>query len=121
MKDILLVMCTVLGTVYAQMVFKWQAASLKLGTLRSPGDFLALLAQMFRPWILTAFLAQFLGAVCWMVAVKNMPLTRAYMFIMLTFVLVMACGALIFREPLSNMRIIGCCFIILGLIIGGGR
>jgi drug/metabolite transporter (DMT)-like permease len=119
MKNTLLILCTVIGTVYAQLVFKWQAGSMKIGTISSTADVAPVIAQMFRPWMLSAFAAMFAGTVCWMIALQETPLTRAYMFVGLMFALVMLAGSVIFNEHLSVSRIIGCCLIVAGVIAGG--
>lgn len=118
MKNTLLILCTVLGTVYAQLVFKWQAGSIKLGKISSVADVLPLVAHMFHPWMLSAFAAMFAGTACWMVALQETPLTKAYMFVGLIFVLVMLGGVLMFNEHLSASRIIGCCLIVAGVMLG---
>lgn len=119
MKDALLILCTISGTVYAQLVFKWQAKSIKLGKISSAADLLPTITCMFRPWMLSAFAAMFAGTICWMVVIRSMPLTRAYMFVGLTFVSVMLGGSLVFNEQLTAGRLIGCALIVAGVIVGG--
>ncbi len=119
MKNILLMMCTVAGTAYAQLVFKWQAPAFKAGDAGEAAPWLRWIMLMFHPWMLSAFAAMFAGTICWMLALRETPLTRAYMFVGITFVLVMLSGAAIFREPLSLGRIAGCALIVAGVIIGG--
>jgi drug/metabolite transporter (DMT)-like permease len=119
MRNILLMMCTVAGTAYAQLVFKWQAPSFKADVASAGAPWLRWILLMFHPWMLSAFAAMFAGTVCWMLALRETPLTRAYMFVGFTFVVVMLAGSAIFREPLSFARIAGCTLIVAGVIVGG--
>jgi len=119
MKNTFLILCTVVATVYGQLVFKWQAASLKPGRIASVGDLLPIIRHMFTPWMLSAFAAMFAGTACWMIALKETPLTKAYMFVGLMFALVMLAGAVVFDERMSASRIVGCCLIIAGVMVGG--
>jgi drug/metabolite transporter (DMT)-like permease len=119
MKNTLLILCMVAGTAYGQLVFKWQAGSLKPGGISSWADLVAITRHMFSPWMLSAFAAMFAGTVCWMLALQTTPLTKAYMFVGLIFAIVMLGGAVVFNEHISAARILGCCLIVAGVIVGG--
>lgn len=52
------------------------------------------------PWVASCFLAAFLGAWTWMIALTRFDLSYAYPFTSLTFVLILLLSAMLFREPL---------------------
>jgi multidrug transporter EmrE-like cation transporter len=119
MKNVLFLLSTVFCTVFAQLVFKAQAGQLKLPPVKGVGDLWPLAVHMFRPWMLAAFAALFLGTVTWQLAMRAIPLTQGYMWIGLTFALVIVGGAVCFKEPVSGRQMLGCALIIVGVLLGG--
>ena len=65
------ILCTILLTVYGQIVIKWQV--LKAGALPEDGaeKIGFLLHLLLNPWVISAFLAALLASVTWM-AVMNL-------------------------------------------------
>lgn len=108
---------TVFFTVYGQLVIKWQMTK----TLPLPAqlfDKLIFLLTMFKNfWIISAFLAAFLAALCWMAAMTKFDLSFAYPFMSLSFVLVLVFSVTFFHEPINIAKIIGIICIIGGIII----
>lgn len=115
----LFVALTVLLTVYGQIVVKWRI--LEAGALpeSSMQRVTFLLSLSLTPWVLSAFVAAYLAALCWMAAMTRLPLSHAYPFVSLTFVLVVASGVLIFQESITPLKLIGAILIVSGVIIGG--
>lgn len=114
-----LVLATILLTVYGQFVIKWQV--LMAGALPADlyGRVAFMLALLANPWILSALLAAFGASLCWMLAMTKLPLSHAYPYIALSFVLIVLGGAWLFSEPLSVYRLVGVAFIALGVIVTG--
>ncbi len=112
----LCVALTVLLTVYGQIVVKW--AVLRQGPFPTggPARLQFLIALLFNPWVWSAFLAAFLAALSWMIAMTKLDLGVAYPFMSVAFVLVSFLGVFLFRESVSPSRIAGVVFIVLGLI-----
>jgi multidrug transporter EmrE-like cation transporter len=112
------VMCTVLLTVYGQIVIKWQV--LQAGSLPEDGaqkiEFLARL--MLNPWILSGLAAALLASVTWMAAMTKLPLSHAYPFTTLAFVLVMVLSGVIFHEAVTPLKMAGAALVVLGIIVG---
>lgn len=109
---------TLLFTVLGQLLLKWQ---LGLGREHGlePADRLAFLAQLLaNPWVLAAFGAGFGAALCWMLALNKLPLSHAYPFMALSFVLVLFLSAGLFGESLNWMKIAGAALICLGVALG---
>ena len=108
---------TILFTVYGQMVIKWQAAN--AGPL--PEDFsdktLFLFRLVFNPWVMSGLVAAFLASLAWMAAMTKLPLSHAYPFMSLAFVLVLFFSAVFFQEPLTWPKVAGMALIIGGIIV----
>ncbi|HTA77724.1 MAG TPA: EamA family transporter [bacterium] len=111
------VLLTVFFGVYGQLILK--ARILKAGAI--PADFhekinfsLNLLAD---PWVISAFVGAFLAALCWMGALTRLPLSYAYPFTCLTFVLILILSSVFFHEPITLAKTLGLAFIIAGIII----
>lgn len=114
-----LVLLTVLLTVYGQFVIKWQV--LQAGPIPAGStarlQFLAHL--LMNPWIISGLAAAFAAAVCWMLAMTKLPLSQAYPYTAASFVLIVIGGAWLFSEPLSANRILGVTLIAIGVIVAG--
>ena len=109
---------TILFTVYGQLILKWQVS--KAGAL--PDTIGAKIGFLFglllNPWIVSGFAAAFIASLCWMAAMTKLPLSHAYPFMSLAFVLVMFLSALFFHEPLTWPKVIGISFIVCGIVLG---
>jgi multidrug transporter EmrE-like cation transporter len=109
---------TVSLTVYGQLIFKWQTGrlgSLPGGTserLRYFGHFLT------NPWVISAFAAALLAALCWIAALSHLDLSRAYPFVSASFAAVVVLSAIIFGESLTATKVAGALLIITGLVVG---
>lgn len=105
---------TLLLTVYGQLVVKWQVD--RLGA--APGGRLALLGRLIlNPWVISVFLAAFLAAVSWMVALSYFSLSDAYPVMSLSFALVLFGSALWLGEALSWTKVAGVVLIAVGLVV----
>lgn len=114
-----LVALTVVLTVYGQFVIKWQV--LKAGPL--PVEFQDRLGYLVKlllnPWIDSGLAAAFAAALCWMLAMSKLPLSQAYPYTAVSFILIVVVGAWLFSEPLPANRVIGVVLIGLGVIVAG--
>lgn len=116
-----LVALTILFTVYGQIAIKWQV--LQAGALPEgiAAKALFVLRLLLNPWIISAFVAAFLAAVCWIGAMTKLELSQAYPFMALNFILVTMLAAWLFAEPVTWPKIAGLALIVLGLIVGSFR
>lgn len=114
----LLVLSTILLTVYGQLVIKWQV--LRIGVLPTgPVDkAVAIFRLLLNPWIITALLAALLAAVCWMGAMTKLPLSRAYPFMALNFILVTIFASMLLGESITWPKVAGLFLIVGGLVVG---
>lgn len=113
------VACTVLLTVYGQIVIKWQV--LAAGAFpESPGEKALFLGRLLiNPWIVSALAAALAAAVTWMAAMTRLDLSHAYPFLSSVFVLVPFFSILLFHEPLSSAKVIGLGLVVAGIVVGG--
>lgn len=113
----MMVLGTIVLTTYGQLVLKWQVS------IRAPAPFAwaegwpPLLLLLLRPWVISAFVAAFGASMCWMLAISRLELSRAYPFMALNFLLVCLLAVPLFGETLTPPKLIGLCFVIVGLVI----
>ena len=112
------VACTILLTVYGQIIIKWQV--MDAGPFPDAvTDKLWFLAKLLiNPWIVSALAAALLAAVAWMAAMTKLDLSHAYPFTSLAFVLVTLASGVVFHEPVGGLKIAGIALICLGIAIG---
>lgn len=106
---------TVVCTVYGQLMLKWRVNEAPLG-----GDSrVAYVGRLLRdPWVLSAFGAAGLAAAAWMLAVSQLPISRAYPFMSAAFGLVLIGAAIFFAEPLTWPKVLGVMLIVVGIVVG---
>lgn len=105
---------TVLFTVYGQLVLKWQVSLAGVPPADTLEKTAYLLKLLFNPWVISGFLAAFLAALSWMLAMARFDLSYAYPFMSLAFVLVLMLSGVIFGEAVTLPKVVG-----LALIVGG--
>jgi multidrug transporter EmrE-like cation transporter len=109
---------TIIMTVYGQIVVKWQVGHRgRLPTdLHGKVTFFADL--ILDPWVLSALIAAFVAALSWMAAVSQLPLSRAYPFVGLSFVMVLLLSAVFLGEAVTLAKIAGVLLVVAGIGIG---
>jgi len=118
MLSYFLVVLTIAFTVYGQIVIKWQV--LQAGALPlNSGKLWFVLKLLLNPWVISALLAAFAAAVCWIGAMTKLELSKAYPFMALNFILVTLFANLLFNEPVTWPRVAGLVLVVLGLVVGG--
>ena len=103
--------------VYGQLMLK--SRILRAGAIPDDlqGKFNFSLKLLMDPWVLSSFFAAFLGLLCWMAALTRLPLSYAYPFTCLTFVMILILSSMFFHEPITLGKTLGVAFIIGGIII----
>ncbi|MCC6610809.1 MAG: hypothetical protein IT515_14185 [Burkholderiales bacterium] len=112
------VFLTIFLTVFGQVVIKWQVLAAGAFPADTPGKLLFLGKLLVNPWIVLALAAALGAAVSWMAAMTRLELSHAYPFMSLAFVLVFACSALFFHEPVTLPKVAGLVLISAGIIVG---
>jgi drug/metabolite transporter (DMT)-like permease len=116
-QALLLVLCTVVLTTYAQLIVKWRV----IGAGQLPADIgkkvLFYAGLLFDVWVISAVTAAFLAGLAWMAAMTRLELSFAYPFMSLSFVLVLICSGFLFHETVNPAKIVGMLLIIIGIVI----
>lgn len=113
----LLVLLTVVLTVYGQLVLKWQMSLAGPAPEPAVSKLLFLARLLLLPWVLSGFVAAFLASFAWMGAMTRLPLSYAYPYTSLSFVLVMIFGAMVLGESFTVGKVFGTLLVIGGLIV----
>ena len=110
---------TILFTVYAQLILKWQMEL--AGTLPKPltQKVVFLLMRLKSPWVWSAFAAAMMAALFWMAALTTFELSRAYPFMSLSFVLILVLSSILLGESVTFSKMIGIAMIVAGAIVIG--
>lgn len=101
-------------TLASQLIMRWRVGF----TAVSPENRIGfIVAMLMTPWVWVAIACTFLAGVTWMLALTRFELTYAFPFTGMTFILVLAAGALLFGEHVGYLRILGTLLVVAGLVI----
>ncbi|MGE0315496.1 MAG: EamA family transporter [Lautropia sp.] len=75
--------------------------------------------QLGHPHTLLALCAQAIALLCWLLALRAVPLSVAYPFMGLTMVIVIAGSVVLFGEPLTLLRSAGMLLSVAGVVVIG--
>lgn len=117
MSGYLYIALTIIFTVYGQIVIKWQAGQAGEFPANSVEKVFFLLRLLLNPWVISGFMAAFLASLAWMAAMTKFPLSHAYPFMSLAFVLVMFLSVFFFHEALTWPKLLGMTCIVAGIVI----
>jgi multidrug transporter EmrE-like cation transporter len=110
------VAATILLTIYGQIIIKWRVSGIVLPD--AFGEKLSALGGMLAdPWVITALSGAFVASLFWMAAMTRLPLSLAYPFTSLSFVIVAALGILFMGEPFTTSKAGGICLVVAGLVL----
>ncbi len=111
-----MVAATIVLTAYGQLMLKWEVQREAKPLFAWMADWPALLQLLMRPGVVSALAAAFGASLCWMLALKKLPLNQAYPFMALNFLLVTMAAVPLFGETLNTPKLIGLGLIVLGLV-----
>jgi multidrug transporter EmrE-like cation transporter len=112
---------TVFFTVYGQMIIKWQVSLAGAVPDEIMPKLQFLLSLLLKPWVISGYASALLASITWMAAVSKFPLSYAYPFMSLAFVLVLFLSSIFFYESITLPKTIGMAFIVLGIIVGSQK
>lgn len=107
---------TIVLTVYGQLVLKWQV-DLRPYLIQAPYTVTNIIRLLANFWIISAFVAAFGASLCWMAAISRLPISKAYPFMALNFVLVLLFASTIFHESLDAYKVAGTLVIVIGVVL----
>lgn len=111
---LLLILTSVAMSACAQLLLKLGVGQARAaGVAEGAGAGLAFLQS---PWVVAGFGLYGLGAILWLYVLARLPLSAAYPFVGLGFLLTLALGVLALGESLSPIRILGTLLIALGCV-----
>jgi multidrug transporter EmrE-like cation transporter len=119
-KTIALVLFSVFLATAGQLLLKTGMA--KVGYIDSMrlGNPLGLVGDVLRTWQVIAGLAVFvLSAMSWLVVMSRVPLSFAYPFVGITYVLLALFGKFVIHEHVPNLRWLGVALIVAGIVVVG--
>ncbi|MBD1837176.1 EamA family transporter [Coleofasciculus sp. FACHB-501] len=114
----LYILATIVLTVYGQIVIKWQVNSAGSFPIEASEKLWFILRLLLNPWIISGFACAFLAAISWMAAMTKFPLSYAYPFMSLAFVLVLCLSSIFFNEAITIPKAVGMGLIVAGIVIG---
>ncbi|MGB4268082.1 MAG: EamA family transporter [Spirochaetota bacterium] len=117
MKKLIPFLCiavTILCTVYGQLITKSRVNALGL----KPNTLSAYYTTLFLdPWFVSGLVAVLPAGLCWIYAIRHIPLSIAYPFMGLTFAFVLIGSSIILHETVTVQKVIGTVLIIAGISI----
>lgn len=112
---LLLILASVGLSAVAQMFLKLGVGAVRIAS--DSGVTATLTAYALSPFIVLGLALYGLGAVMWLFVLSRLPLTAAYPFVGLGFILTMILGATALGETLSATRIAGTLLIAAGCVL----
>ncbi|MDL2314434.1 EamA family transporter [Desulfovibrio sp. OttesenSCG-928-C14] len=113
----LYILATIICGVSSQVIMRWQVLQKGQAPLELAGKLFFVGKLLLSPWVILAMLLTFIGGITWMLAINKFPLSYAYPWISLTYILVMGLSICLFNETLSPYKVFGTILVIAGLII----
>ena len=111
----LFIALTIALTVYGQLVLKWQVGLHP--PLISPLTARGVATLLLNPWVISAFAAAFAASICWMGAISRLPLSKAYPYMAINFLLVAVLATVLFKESMDSYKLAGTLIIVLGVVV----
>jgi multidrug transporter EmrE-like cation transporter len=115
------ILLSIVLTVYGQIVMKWPVNLAGSLPNELSSKLLFVLHLLTNPWIISGFASAFLAAISWIGALSRFPISYAYPFMSLSFVIVLILSNVFFGESITINKSVGMGLIVLGIIIGSNR
>lgn len=113
----LLIVLPVVLLAYTQLVLKWQANAVGGAAALDRGVVSYFLAMLLNPWTATAILASLCAMLSWFIVLGLFPISYAYPFVSLSFLLVGIGGVVILGEHMNIFRLSGLVLIVIGVFM----
>ena len=111
----LFIALTIALTVYGQLVLKWQVGLHP--HLISPLTARGVATLLLNPWVISPSAAAFAASICWMEAISRLPLSKAYPYMAINFLLVAVLATVLFKESMDSYKLAGTLIIVLGVVV----
>ncbi len=113
MQSLMLVFLSCLLTAVGQIAFKYGMNTIVIDG--SSNLFSTLKTVLFNPVIVAGFIFFGVGAVVWLFALARLELSYAVPLSGLTYILVLFAGVLLFKEPLTVLKVVGTLLVAMGI------
>jgi|KBSMisStaDraftv2_1062788.scaffolds.fasta_scaffold07065_6 drug/metabolite transporter (DMT)-like permease len=114
-RQLLELLCFPVAMAAGQVLFKRAASQITPG---AGGSWLIEVARLPTMWVAVTLYAG--ATLFWVRILTTVPLSRAYPFAALAFVLVPAAGYLFFHEPITIRYALGTALIVIGVAVAAG-
>jgi len=114
-RQLVELLCFPVAMAAGQVLFKRAASQIAPS---SGGSWLIEVARLPTMWVAVALYAG--ATLFWVRILSTVPLSRAYPFAALAFVLVPAAGYFFFHEPITLRYALGTAFIVIGVVVAAG-
>ena len=114
-RQLLELLCFPVAMSAGQILFKRAALQI---TPQTSGSWLLEVSRLPTMWLAVALYAG--ATLLWVRILTTVPLSRAYPFAALAFVLVPAAGGLLFHEPITLRYVLGTTLIVIGVAVAAG-
>jgi drug/metabolite transporter (DMT)-like permease len=111
-RQLLELLCFPVAIAAGQLLFKRAASQITSGV---GGSWLIEVARLPTMWVAVALYAG--ATLLWVRILMTVPLSRAYPFVALAFVLVPAAGHLFFHEAITIRYVLGTALIVIGVAV----
>jgi multidrug transporter EmrE-like cation transporter len=112
-----LILLSVAVTAVAQVILKRGMSGSLMGEALAQGWVSATLAVVSNAWVVAGLGLYFLGAVIWLVVLNRVPVSFAYPFVGLGFVVTAVLAWALLGEGLSAERAFGTLLVALGVVL----
>lgn len=89
----------------------------KLAGIRSLEEIGVIESFLLNSWVWASFVATATGTICWFFALRQLPLSIAYPWTAMIYVLTPLCSVFVFQDLFSIQYGIGMGFIVVGIFI----
>jgi multidrug transporter EmrE-like cation transporter len=113
----LYILLTIIFTVYGQIAIKWQVNIAGKLPQDNAEKVYYLVKLLVNPWVISSFICALLASISWMAAMTKFPLSYAYPFTSLSFVIILLASNVFFQETITVGKLIGISFLVSGIII----
>ncbi|MHB8626253.1 MAG: DMT family transporter [Aggregatilineales bacterium] len=112
MSPLLFVALSIVGNVCGQLLLKKGMVVIA----RAPGNSV-LVRMITSPWVIGGMVIYGSGVVFWIIALSYLQLSFVYPFGSLGYIGIMIGSYVLFKEPISRLRLVGIGIIVFGLLL----
>jgi drug/metabolite transporter (DMT)-like permease len=117
MKPIYLILISIGLAVSGQLCMKIGMTNYQMGDITLQNCVVQFTKMVFRPFVFIGFMLFLVSSLFWLMALAKVPLSFAYPFTSISYVLILFFSSILFKEQMIPIRWLGAAVIILGLYL----